>query len=94
MIPDLDVLVMERCSGHGGTWGVMKENFDVGMKIGEALVKQAANSGRRYLASECPLAGEQIVQGMEAFPDGSKPGAKCYHPIEILEMSYRGDLCS
>ena len=66
----------------------MKDNFDIGMKVGRDLIKQAANSGRRYLASECPLAGEQIVQGMEAFPDGAKPRLKSYHPIELLAMSY------
>ena len=75
MIPELDVLVMERCSGHGGTWGAMKDNFDIGMKVGRDLIKQAADSGRRYLASECPLAGEQIVQGMEAFPDEGEANA-------------------
>jgi glycerol-3-phosphate dehydrogenase subunit C len=88
MIPEVDVLMMERCSGHGGTWGMMKDNFDVGMKVGRDLIEQAASSGRRYLASECPLAGLQIVQGMESFPDGSKPRPKSYHPIELLAMSY------
>lgn len=88
MIPDLDVLVMERCSGHGGTWGMMKENFETGMRVGGDVIDQTAESGRRYLASECPLAGEQIVQGLERFPDGSLPSSKSYHPIELLAMSY------
>lgn len=90
MIPDVDVLVIERCSGHGGTWGVMKDNFDVAMKIGRGLVEQIANSGMRYLASECPLAADQIIQGMEAFPEGSKKFSRSFHPIELLDMSYNG----
>ena len=26
-IPDVDLTVIERCSGHGGSWGMMKDNF-------------------------------------------------------------------
>ncbi|MEX2479838.1 MAG: heterodisulfide reductase-related iron-sulfur binding cluster [Gammaproteobacteria bacterium] len=88
LIPDIDVLVMERCSGHGGTWGMMKENFETGMEVGTDLITQTAESGRRYLSSECPLAGEQIVQGLERFPDGSLPASRSWHPIELLAMSY------
>ncbi|MFP4004762.1 MAG: (Fe-S)-binding protein, partial [Alphaproteobacteria bacterium] len=29
LIPEMQVKPIERCSGHGGTWGVMKENFEV-----------------------------------------------------------------
>ena len=27
LIPDTEINVIERCSGHGGSWGIMKENF-------------------------------------------------------------------
>jgi glycerol-3-phosphate dehydrogenase subunit C len=91
MIPETDVLVIEQCSGHGGTWGVMKQNFEVGMKIGAPLAQIVATSGRRYLSSECPLAGEQIIQAIESISASSKPVAKNYHPIEILAMSYGGE---
>jgi glycerol-3-phosphate dehydrogenase subunit C len=90
MIPNIDVLVIERCSGHGGTWGVMKDNFDIGMKIGQGVVEQIANSGMRYLASECPLAADQIMQGMETLPERPKTFVRSFHPIELLEMSYNG----
>lgn len=88
MIPDMDVLVLERCSGHGGTWGVMKSNFEVGLKVGAPLAEKVATSGRRYFASECPLAGEQVLQSIELAKDAEKPRYKNYHPIEILAMSY------
>ena len=88
MIPQCNVLVMQRCSGHGGSWGVMKTNFDTGMKVGEAVMRQAAESGRAYLASECPLAGDHIVQGMARFAGGRAHATRAYHPIELLAMSY------
>ncbi len=89
LIPKCNVMVMQRCSGHGGSWGVMKDNFDVGMKVGENVMKQAAQSGRQYLSSECPLAGDHIVQGMEEFAEADKPAATAaHHPIELFAMSY------
>ena len=93
MIPDCNVLLMRRCSGHGGAWGVMKDNYDVGMKVGEAVMRQTAESGRPYLASECPLAGAHIARGMERFVDGERPPpTRACHPIELLAMSYGIDL--
>src|SRR4051812_3333842 len=34
LLPQPDVKVIERCSGHGGSWGIMKENFEVALKVG------------------------------------------------------------
>ncbi len=31
LIPEAKVNVVERCSGHGGSWGIMKENFAIGL---------------------------------------------------------------
>ena len=88
MIPACNVLVMQRCAGHGGTWGVMKRNFETGMKVGEPVVRQAAESGRAYIASECPLAGDHIVQGMERLNAGRALPRRAHHPIELMAMSY------
>ena len=88
LIPESNVLMMQRCAGHGGTWGVMKRNFETGMKVGEPVIRQAAESGRAYLASECPLAGEHIVQGMERIGAGRAHPTRAHHPIELMAMSY------
>ncbi len=88
MIPECNVLVMQRCAGHGGTWGVMKRNFETGMKVGEPVIRQAAESGRAFIASECPLAGDHIVQGMERHGTGRAAPARAHHPIELMAMSY------
>ena len=88
MIPQSNVLMMQRCAGHGGTWGVMKRNFDTGMKVGEPVIRQAAESGRAYLASECPLAGDHIVQGMGRVAAGRAHPTRAHHPIELMAKSY------
>jgi glycerol-3-phosphate dehydrogenase subunit C len=81
--------VVERCSGHGGSWGVMKENFETALKVGRPVVNQAAKAGNAYVASECPLAGAHILQGMElARKEGDPPLPRNLHPIEILARAY------
>ncbi len=88
LIPDTQINVIERCSGHGGSWGVMKENFEVGIKVGKPVARQAAKNAGKYVVSECPLARDHIVQGMQmldAPTDGLQP---VQHPIELVARAY------
>ena len=55
--------VIERCSGHGGSWGVMKENFETALKVGKPVARQALQEPKPFVASECPLAGMHIAAG-------------------------------
>ncbi len=88
LIPDTEIDVIERCSGHGGSWGVMKENFDVALKVGKPVVRAALKSGKAYIASECPLAAEHILQGMALEGGGVDLPRPPRHPIELLALSY------
>ena len=45
LLPDADVAVIERCSGHGGSWGFKKEHFETALKVGRPVVRQARNDG-------------------------------------------------
>jgi len=95
LIPDTRIAAVERCSGHGGSWGIMKDTFDVGMKVGKPVFKQMQSKGKaKYIASECPLAGLHIEQGIAAAPETpegegeySKPELAA-HPIVLLAKSY------
>ena len=88
LLPEADVAVIERCSGHGGSWGAMKENFDVALKVGKPVARQAAKNGKAFVASECPLAGMHIIQGMELLDGEAKPPAEALHPIELMARAY------
>ncbi|MFO0998003.1 MAG: heterodisulfide reductase-related iron-sulfur binding cluster [Alphaproteobacteria bacterium] len=89
LIPDANVTVIERCSGHGGAWGVRKGNFDVALKVGRPVARQAVQAKTRYLASECPLAAAHIRQGMAlAEEDGGEIPATTHHPIELFAKAY------
>jgi glycerol-3-phosphate dehydrogenase subunit C len=88
LVPESDVTVIERCSGHGGSWGVMKENFEVALKVGKTTARQAAKSDKRYIASECPLAGTHILQGIERL-DGEQPAIElAAHPVILFARAY------
>ncbi|HVV93012.1 MAG TPA: heterodisulfide reductase-related iron-sulfur binding cluster, partial [Hyphomicrobiales bacterium] len=88
LVPEADVKVIERCSGHGGTWGYRKANFETALKVGRPVARTAAESGKAWLSSECPLAGLHIAQGMErADGDAAKP-ALVRHPIQLFARAY------
>ncbi len=87
LIPEPDVAVIERCSGHGGSWGMMKENFDVALKVGKPVAQNAVKQGKAYVSSECPLAADHIVQGMERI-DGGKAPSRSWHPMELMALAY------
>jgi glycerol-3-phosphate dehydrogenase subunit C len=87
LIPEADLAVIERCSGHGGSWGIFKGNFQTALKVGKPVARQAIASGKAFVASECPLAGEHIVQGMERL-DASKAPEHAFHPIQLFARAY------
>jgi glycerol-3-phosphate dehydrogenase subunit C len=87
LVPQADVKVIERCSGHGGSWGFKKDFFEIGMKVGRPVARQAAQAGDGFVMSECPLAGVHIAQGMERVGGDTKPELVT-HPIQILARAY------
>lgn len=89
MIPDTQTTVIERCSGHGGSWGVMKEYFETGMKVGSPVFRDAAKVDSAYVVSECPLARDQILQGLQRKDKTIEgPGAALRHPVQLLARAY------
>jgi glycerol-3-phosphate dehydrogenase subunit C len=86
LIPNPDIAVIERCSGHGGSWGIKTAHFDTALKVGKPVARQAAKNAKAYLASECPLAALHIEQGMELLEGAAKAERK--HPIELLARAY------
>ncbi|MGE0151919.1 MAG: heterodisulfide reductase-related iron-sulfur binding cluster [Reyranellaceae bacterium] len=89
LIPDTRVAVIERCSGHGGSWGVKKDWFEVALKVGKPVARQAAKNNLPHVVSECPLAGDHIIQGMEKLNDADAQVPKqAQHPVELLARAY------
>ncbi len=87
LIPDTKVEVVERCSGHGGTFGVMKDTYPLALKVGKPAAKQVAQKGSAELCSDCPLACKHIGQMLTA-ETGPNLTPRQSHPIEILARAY------
>ncbi|SES75815.1 Fe-S oxidoreductase [Nitrosomonas marina] len=85
LIPDTEVNVVERCSGHDGTWGIKSEHFTDSMKIGRPVFRQMAANRPDYISSDCPIAARHIEQGM-----GPENSAKNLHPLSLLRIAYEG----
>jgi len=88
LIPDTEVDVIERCAGHGGTFGVMKETHETAMKVGKTTMRTMVRKGRAFMASECPLAAKHLMQGMESMAEpGARPQGP-FHPVELIAKAY------
>ena len=81
LIPDTEVLPIERCSGHDGTYTFKSECHDTAMKICKPVVNRVKQSGADVYTSDCAMAGHHIEAGLA---DGSKP----IHPISLVRKAY------
>ena len=85
-IPNVKIDVVERCAGHGGTFGVMKETHDLAIKVGRPTARQIDNKKNKYMASDCPLAGKHLNQLSK---DTEIKHDEALHPIEIMAKAYK-----
>jgi glycerol-3-phosphate dehydrogenase subunit C len=88
LLPGTDIEVIERCSGHGGTFGVLKGTHEIAMKVGAPVANTAIKQAKAHVASDCPLAGKHIIQGMREKANGKDVPAQAEHPIELIAKAY------
>ena len=88
LVPETKVEVIERCSGHGGTFGVLKPTHDVAMKIGKPAARTANSQAHAHVVSDCPLAAKHLKQGMRALDGEATPPSGATHPIELMAKAY------
>ena len=81
LIPDTEVLPIERCSGHDGTYTFKSEYHDTAMKICRPVVNKVKQQEADVYTSDCAMAGHHIEAGLA---DGSKP----VHPISLIRQAY------
>ena len=82
LIPGTPVDVIERCSGHGGTFGVVKPTHDVAVKVGRPVFRAANTQKRGHIVSDCPLAAQHI------FANTDTPAREPEHPIQIMARAF------
>lgn len=82
LIPDTKVELLERCSGHDGTYAVKSEFHDISMKICRPIFNKVNQSTPDYYGSDCPMAGHQIENGLnDGMPEPT-------HPMTMLRIAY------
>jgi glycerol-3-phosphate dehydrogenase subunit C len=86
LIPGMQPSLVDRCSGHGGKWGIFEKNFATGIKVGKPAARALAKDAPDFMVSECPLAGPHLRQVLESV--GSTPPPRIGHPIEMMAMAY------
>ncbi len=86
LIPDTQVRIVERCSGHDGTYAVKTEHHDAAVKIGRPVAKQVQSQKADHYGSDCPMAGHHIEH---IYEEHLKAGNKqVEHPISLLRKAY------
>ena len=81
LIPGTTVEVIERCSGHDGTYAVKSECHDISVKICRPVVSRVKKAEVDHYISDCPMAGDQIQSGMA---DTSRAES----PFTLLRRAY------
>ena len=82
LVPGTTVEVIERCSGHDGTYAIKSEFHDAAMKIGRPVMQKVADGGADYYSSDCPMAGHQIQSGLVDRNREPTP------PLQLLRIAY------
>lgn len=80
LVPDTRVQVIERCSGHDGTYAVKKEFHDIAKKIARPIVNKVKKSDAKHFVSDCPMAAEHIAQDLDEY--------SANHPVDLLKTAY------
>ena len=81
LVPESDIQVVERCSGHDGTYGVRRESYDKSQKIARGTISRIKRIEADYLVSDCPMAATQLAEHLEL-----KSGET--NPVSLLAHAY------
>jgi Fe-S oxidoreductase len=81
LVPDTQIELIERCSGHDGTYAVKKEFHEISMKIVRPVVNKVKKFEADHYGSDCPMAGHHIEHGMA-------DGSETEHPMSLLRQAY------
>jgi glycerol-3-phosphate dehydrogenase subunit C len=81
LVPQTEVVPIERCSGHDGTYAVKKEFHQASMKIAKPVVRRVRDAKADHYTSDCAMAAQHIANGLA---DGSAPE----NPMTLLRKAY------
>ena len=83
LVPDTTIDVIERCSGHDGTYAVKAESHEISTKICRPVVNKVKQAEAEHYVSDCPMAGAQIRNGLGESNAGAAESA-----FSLLKYAY------
>lgn len=81
LVPGTEVVAIERCSGHDGTYGVKKATYANARKIAKPVENRVKQSEAAHFTSDCVMAGGHIAHGLG-------DGSEAEHPLSLLRKAY------
>lgn len=81
LVPETEVLPIERCSGHDGTYAVKKEFNAISNKICRPVVNKVKQAEADHYTSDCMMAGHHIENNLD-------DGSHAKHPMTLLRQAY------
>jgi len=81
LVPGTEIEIVERCSGHDGTYGVRAETYERSKKIARPVISRVEKMAVDYLVSDCPMAATQIADGLELKHSET-------NPLTLLRKAY------
>tara|TARA_B100000579_G_C22042917_1_gene493484 strand:- start:28 stop:495 length:468 start_codon:yes stop_codon:yes gene_type:complete len=81
LIPDTKITVIERCSGHDGTYAIKAETYDKSLKIARPVVRKVNGDEPNHFTSDCPMAAAQIVHLSDSLESNA-------NPMSLVRMAY------
>jgi len=81
LVPETKIDVIERCSGHDGTYAVKTEFYTDAMRIGTPVFNRVREQKPDHYTSDCPIAAHHIGHGLD---DGTAPDL----PLGLLRRAY------
>ncbi len=81
LIPGTEIVPIERCTGHDGTYTFKSEKHEAAMKILKPVVSRVQQSEAAHYTSDCAMAGAHIAHGLA-------DGTKATHPLSLLKYAY------
>jgi Fe-S oxidoreductase len=81
LVPDTKVEIIERCSGHDGTYAVKLESYASAMKIVKPVANRVEKAAADHFGSDCPMAGAHIAHALGRDEQQE-------HPLTLLRKAY------
>lgn len=81
LVAGTEIEIVERCSGHDGTYGVKKASYAISRKIAKPVETRVKQAEAAHFASDCPMAAAHVAHGI-----GDSPHAES--PISLLRHAY------